>query len=453
MSVEHNEVNIRTPGLYTSFGGSDINKSVIARNVTKYQPSSINKLGGQAAGKPNITGQVEFTFTTSNMQWTDLFNAFFLTKYTIGAPADSIMHLTQNMIGQAYFYLNGVQIAYTNNWTVASRANKRMQFSKQYNQSINGMTYRSDISLAKAALLEAAGAAGGDGPAGAGFQDALDYPITAPNPVAINTDKEYLDGFFIRDRDSCWIPPNSSVRIVLTIDPLYPLKAVRTPAATQAATTILVDQIELIMPSVMKKEAIPEEYILKFITNSITTQQVAGTDCNKNLTVDPNIVKVAIAFQSNKCATDAVNKTAGGEVLSYPNQNEKTEGTRTLTGAVGTNQLEQLQLQLGSIVNPPQAYDFNTNLHREAYEQYMYLTGKTLSFETQESFMDWLTEPIYLFDFPRPVEDKSTNLIIRAQRKAPNADVQMHIIEMDEQLVQFTYDPKSGACIGTKTLK
>jgi hypothetical protein len=438
---EHSECNIRTSGLYSGF--SDVNKTVIARNYTKFQPRSINRVAVGAAGVPNVSGQVEFQFNTSNQQWLDLFNSYILTRYILATPADNIMHLTQNMISQAYLYVNGVQVAFTNNWTVASRVNKRIQFAKQYNQSVHGMTYRSDATLVASAALEAVYTAGGDG--------AAPDPVLQVPPAGIFTDKEYLDGFFIRDRDSCWIPPNSEVRVVLVIDPTYPSKAARQPNNAGLQTTIDVTGIEFVVPSVIKRDPTPSEYTLKFITNQITTSTVTA-DCNRSLTVDPNIVKVAIAFQDDRFATAAANKTRGGEVLSYPTQNEKTDGERVITGTAGAAQLNTLQLQLGSIVNPPQAFDFATNLHREAYEQYMHLTGKTLQYESQETFMDWLTEPIYLFDFPRPIEDKATNLIVRGTRTT-SANVAMHIMEFDLQLVNFMYDPKSGVAIATTTLK
>jgi hypothetical protein len=451
---EHAEVNIRTPGLYA--GASDINKTVISRNITKYQPRSINNNNTASATVPNITGQVEFQFTTSNNQWTDLFNSFFLSRLTIGGPGANpgvFRHVTQNLISQAYFYINGVQCAFTNNWTVASKINKRIQFSKQYNETVHSMNYQSDCTIAVAALAEAMCTAGGNGAAGAGCNYAIASKTLPVATVAGTfTDKEYLDGFFIRDRDSCWVPPNSEIRIVLVADPSYPLKAVRTNGAAVNSATLLVNSIEFVTASVIKADPVPTDYTLKLITNSITTSLVTA-DCNRQLTVDPNIVKVAIAFQAQNPINNAINKTWGGEVLSYPTQTEKTDGSRALTGTQGIEALSTLQLQLGSIVNPAQAYDFATNLHREAYEQYMHLTGKTLNYENQESFLDWLTEPIFLFDFPRPVQDKSTNLTVRGTRLAPALTPQMHIVEMDEQLINFKYDPTTSACISTTTLK
>ena len=172
------------------------------------------------------------------------------------------------------------------------------------------------------------------------------------------------------------------------------------------------------------------------------------------ITVDPNICKVAIVFQSADYADQTVaNKVWGGCQLAYATQNNKSAATNIITGVAGAAQLNTLQVQLGSIVMPPQAYDFATNLFKEAYDDYLVATNKLKSFESQESYLDWLTEPIYLFNIPRPINDKSTNLIIRGAKTHGAANPFMHIIEMDEQLVSFKYDPKTSACISTTTLK
>lgn len=453
VGIEHAEVNIRAPGLLT--GPQDINKTVLARNRSKYQPRSSNNNATASATVCNFSNQIEFQFTTSNMQWVDLFNSHFFTRYTIAAVANAgyWSHLTQNLIASAYLYVNGVQVSFTNNWTVASQINKRIQFSKQYNKSVNNVAYFSDATVA--ASIAAPGVANNS--VGGGYP----YPTMAAGTYS---DKEYLDGFFIRDRDSCWIPPNSDVRIVLICDPNCYLKAKRHPAADVTTDTCLINSVEFVAYSIMKpgvpwgsgmggaemESDDPADYVLKFITNSITSSAV-GADCNRNLTVDKNIVKLAIAFQQAPVAAAA--NVIGGENLAYATQNERTVSTTTITGTAGAAQLNTLQVQLGSIVQPPQAYDFATNLHREAYEDYMMLTGKTISYETEESYLDWLTEPIYLFDFPRTLTDTSTSLIIRATRTAGGVAPQMHIVEMDEQLVNMKYDRVTGACVSTTTLK
>lgn len=452
--VEHSEVNIRAAGLKTV--PSDINKGVVSRNKTKYLPVAINNNNTASATVCNISSQFEFKFTTSNTQWVDLFNTHFLTKYHIAAIENPghWSHLTQNLIGQAFFYINGVQVAFTNNWTVASTVNKRIQFSKQYNQSINNLVYESDATVAQSIADPAAYAGVGGG---------YPYPAQAAGDY---TDREDLSGFFILDRDSSFVPPNSEIKIIIVADPACYLKSKRHPAAAATTDTCLINSIELVVPSVMKPgvpwaisggadiaEDAPADYILKFITNSITSSASDNADLNRTLTVDKNICKLAIAFQ--KAPEEAKDNTIGGENLGYTTQNEKTISTSAITGTAGTNQVDMLQTQLGSIVQPVQAYSFYPNGHREAYHDYLLLTGKTLSYETQESFQDWLCNPIYLFDFPRSISDKSTNMIIRGTRKYAGAagNCQMHLIEMDEQYVYFQYDAKSGVCISTRTLK
>jgi len=458
LTNQYSESNVHPIGLDGSIYPP--NEVAVARNITKYQPRSINNNNTASVTVCNLSGQIEFNFNTSNMQWLDLYDSYFLTRYTtvVGAGPSwgKILHLTQNTIGQAYLYVNGVQVAYTNNWTVASKINKRLQFSKQYNESMHDINYRSDVSLVAAGLFEIAAAAGGDGPIGAGYQISQPVPYIQPDTAGVFTDKENLDGFFMRDKHSCWIPPNCEVRIVLIVDPNAFRKATRVAAATPTSTCII-NSIEFVATSLIRNIPGPVgEWILKFVTNQITTSTVTA-DCNRNLTVSPNIMKTAIVFQAPMgpgAAGDILDltqagKTAAGDVLAYVTQNEKTDTTRAITGAAGAAQLNTLQLQLGSIVNPPQAYDFATNLHREAYEQYLQLSGKSKSNESQESFFDWLTEPIYLFDFPRPDEDKSTNLIVRATRTLGAVTPQMHIVEMDLTVVSMKFDPTSGAVIET----
>lgn len=458
-AVEHSEVNISSAGFS---GPSSLNKDIDAINITKYTPRSAN-ISAPATPAPvgttNINGNVEFQFDTSSNQWIDLFNTYIFTKYVIGTTGRAIEHITQNLISQAVLYLNGIQVSMTQNFTLAAQINRRMQFSKQYNENINGINYKSDATVAQqsgSTMLSAAATAGAAGPPV--------VPVLSPSiepdrcyqiqPNGTYTDRCYLDGLFIKDRNSCWLPPNTTVRIVLTIDPLGTLKATKQPAAAvAAATTCTIQSIELVVPSIIRNQLPPSEYVLSLITNSITSSS-AGSDCNRSLTINPAICKLAIAFQDPAYATASDNKVSGGHVLSYPTQNEKTDASRIITGLPGARQLDSLQIQLGSMVQPPQAYDFATNLHREAYEAYMLATHKTLSYESAESFIDWLTEPIYLFSIVRPVSEKSTNLNIRATRRNPGpaADVLMHIVEMDQQIVKFEFDQTSGACISTKTM-
>lgn len=455
--TEHSEVNIPLAGLYTV--PQDLNKTVVGTNRTKYLPRSINLGATPSATVINVSGQWEYSFCTSNNQWLDLFSSHFFTRYTtsvVGAAVAGqdnqvLQQITQNLIGSAYLYVNGIQVAYTNNWSVSSQVNKRIQFSKTYNKTMNQVNYDSDVTLVAGIAALAAVTAGGSATIQPGFPMVGDSSANA----ATRTDTEYLDGFFIRDRDSCWIPPNSEVRIVCIADAAALGKATKNGTAA-GINTYLINSIEFIANSVFRSDPVPEDYVLKLITNQITSSSVAA-DCNRSLTVDPNITKVAIVFQSGDFATQTVaNKVWGGCQLAYSGQNNRTFGTAAVTGVAGAEQLNNLQLQLGSIVMPPQAYDFATNLFKEAYDDYLVSTNKLKSFESQESYLDWLTEPIYLFNIPRPINDKSTNLIIRARRTSGgplNPLPLMHIIEMDEQLISFKYDPKTSACIATTTLK
>lgn len=401
------------------------NEVSVARNITKYQPRSINNNATAHATICNLSGQIEFNFNTSNMQWLDLFDSYFITRYTMvnaGANTGKIYHLTQNLIGQAYLYVNGVQVAFTNNWSVASKINKRMQFSKQYNETVHEINYRADV---------------------------VTVPIDAVTVATGGyTDKENLDGFFIRDKHSCWIPPNCEIRLVIIVDPAAYGKASRGVAGAASTATYLINSIEFVASSLIRNIPGPiGEWVLKLVTNSITTSTVA-LDCNRQLTVSPNIMKVAIAFQDSAFSTLALNKVNAGDFLRHATQTERTDASLAITPDPGAQSLQTLQLQLGSIVNPPQAYNLATNLHREVYEQYMQLTGKSKVQESSESFVDWCTEPIFLFDFPRPDEDKSTNLIVRATRMG-NLTPLMHVVEMDLSVISMKFDPTSGAVIET----
>ena len=275
--TEHAEVNIPLAGLYTV--PQDINKSVVATSRTKYLPRSINKSATASATVSNISGQFEFQFCTSNNQWLDLFSSHFFTNYTLATGTGTFQQVTQNLIGSAYLYINGVQVAYTNNWSVASQVNKRIQFSKSYNKTFNNVNYDSDVSLAKGA---AAYGVATNVECIASYQPG--FP-TLVGTAGVYTDTEYLDGFFIRDRDSCWVPPNSEVRIVCIADSSALGKATKN-AAVASTTTLVFNSIEFVAYSIFKSDPVPEDYVLKLITNQITTSAV-DTDANRTLTVDP----------------------------------------------------------------------------------------------------------------------------------------------------------------------
>lgn len=444
----HAEVNIPLSGLYTS--PQDLNKTVQATNRTKYLPRSINLATVADAAAPRITGQFEFQFNTSNNQWVDLFATRLMATYTTaaaGAGHSAFQQLMQNSIASAYLYLNGVQVAFTNNWSVASQINKRIQFSKTYNKDVHGVNYDSDVSLTTGV---AAYGVGTSVASIASFNPG--FPI-APDAAGIHTSVEYLDGFFVRDRDSCYVPPNTDIRMVFIADASGLAKSIRSAGAANS-DTVVITSVELIVPSVTRSDASPTDYVLKLLTNQITTSD-AVNDCNRTLTVDSNICKVAIAFQDVDIGVaTTINKIYGGCQLAYANQNNRTTGTPIITGTAGTEQINTLQIQLGSVVQPVQAYNFGVNLYREAFDDYLVATNKIRSLEAEESFIDWLKEPIYLFNISRPVNDKASNLIVRGTRIAgAAAHLNMHIMEYDEQLVAFKYDQQTGACISTTTLK
>jgi hypothetical protein len=461
------EVNIPGFGLSKLYVAPQFD--ACAQNLTFYNPRS-STISATASAIGNgffnpVSNTLEWLFTTSNGVWLDLFNSYFRMQYTT-ATSDALsafIHPMMNNIGQAYLYINGIQVSFTNNWTINSKINKRTCFSKKYNNAVHKMNYQSNIDLTTYNTINTAnGVYVPPFNAQDGVNDTYNDLLKTNKSFY---DVEFLDGFFMRDRQNCYVPPCSEIRLVVIADPAGIRKAIKHATGAGETTTYTINNIVFVGSSIYRE--LPEkltEWKLKLTTNTLTATQLVATATaiNYNLSVSPNTTKINIAFQAPQFATVAVGteKPYTGDTLCYNDitgvctQNELPIN-RSYTG-VGLGAtvypLTTLQIQLGTSVYPQQQLDCAaTGDHTDFWLHYMRNNNKTwLTDSGDETFIDWLAEPIYTFSIIRPDSDRSTNLIVRGTLGTAPANAPfMYIISEELQIVSFTFDETSGGVVST----
>ena len=391
---------------------STTNKTASAAHVQTYFPITSNITAGV------ISGQVIFELNTGFNEYLDLFKSHLSLDYTLfGAagpaftwnPGDCPL---SNIIARGQLYINGVKVAASQNWTQDAVLSKRINFSGTYNKAVNSLTFA------------VAGA-------------------IAPTPAVAGTtyiDDEYLDALFIRE-ESCIIPPNCNVRILLDIDSDYLAKMALADGWAAAPGTMSVNKLKFIAYSVVQSGAIPKEWLLKLITLNSFLSSIAGTNENKQYQVNPSIVKVALTFLSTAYKTPTaagVNKIQAGNLLKYVTD---TAATR----------LETLDFKLNNIVIPNMRWDFSHGF-KEAYINYINESAGISDAACKETFAEWQTYGmIHLANIVKPPEDKSNSLQVACSFVAQPAAF-MIITAFEEQIVKIDYNGESSAVLGTTIL-
>jgi len=414
-----------------------VNRTAIGAHVQTYHPitSNITQTGA-------ISGQVVFELNTGAGEYLDLFKTHLQLRYTIaGAPAVASVGdcPLSNMIARGQLYVNGKKIAASQNWTQDAVLSKRIAFSKAYNMSVNNLTYNR--------IAQPAPVVGGVDFGHAVVTLNHDAPFTAwPTATAEGTyiDDEYLDALFIRD-ESCIIPPNCNVRLLLDIDSNYLMKMALLNAANPPVGALTVQTIRMIAYTIVKSGPPPKEYVMNLITLNSFLSTLTGLNENRQYQVSPTIVKAAVTFLSQDYLAPAVDaahpKIYAGNILSYA------------ADTVG-NRLTALDFKLNNITIPNTRWDFNTNGFREAYLNYINESGGISDSAGKESFAEWQRYGmIHLANIVKAESDKSNSLQVNLQFEAMTINIAFLIVtSFEEQTVRMIYDTASGALVDTMTL-
>ena len=391
-----------------------MNKTAIGAHVSTYHPTSAN-----ISGAGVISGQVVFDISTGKGEYLDLFKTHIQLAYTTTEGAGNLFTWSlgdsplANLFARGQLYINGKKVASSQNWTQDSILSKRVSFSRDYNASVNDIPF---------VAQKAANAAG----------------VAVPY-----IDTEYLDALFIRD-ESCIIPPNCNIRLLLDIDPTYEEKmALR--VRNVIVGTMAIQQIRMIAYTVIKPEAVPSEYNINLITLNSFLSSVAQTNENRQYQVSPTIVKSAITFLSTLYNTAGqANKIYAGNLFKYAND-------VLATGSPGTRGLTALTFKLNNITIPNSQWNFNEG-YREAYINYVNETGGISDSAGKETFAEWLAYgPIYVANVVKPESDKSNSLQINASLAAAGAATFMITTAFEQNIVSIKYAPESGAVLSTDT--
>lgn len=396
-----------------------VNKTAIGAHVQTYHPTTANISGGA------ISGQVVFELNTGAGEYLDLFKTHLQLHYRLIAAAGPAFTWAvgdcplSNIFARGQLYINGKKVASSQNWTQDAVLSKRISFSRTYNASVNGFTYAT---------------------AGADSVGAV-----APNGITY-TDDEYLDALFIRD-ESCIIPPNSNVRLLLDVDSAYEAKMGQR-TRNVVVGTMSVEHLRLIAYTVVKAGGHPKEHVINLITLNSFLSSITNAAENRQYQVSSTIVKAAVSFLSTAYAADAAGKVQAGNLLTYV-------GQHTAQGMAGASGLIGLDFKLNNINVPNSRWDFSDYGYREAYLNFINETGGISDSAGKETYDEWLAYgPIHVANIVKPESDKSNSLQINAQFSATTvpAPAFMIITSLEENAVRFKYEPNSGVLLTTETL-
>lgn len=382
----------------------DSNKSASAAHIQVYRPLTTN------VANDTITGQIIYEINTGFNEYLDLFKTHLELDYEVtGAPISSITDaFLANIFARGQMYINGVKVAASQNWTQDSILSKRINFGRSYNAAVNGMLYAAPIA----------------------------------NVAGNYKQHEFLDALFLRTPE-CIIPPNCNVRFLFDVDADYFQKAaiLETNGVAQSP---LFDLKTLVMNvyTVVKADAVPEDWTLKLITLNSFLSTCTGTTENRQYQVSSNIVKAALTFLSTAYKTAAAAKVFAGHLLTYEND-----------GDGEARRISTLDFKLNNIVIPNTRWDF-TYGRRGAYINYLNESGGVLDPAGKETYAEWLDYrgPIYLANIVKPAGDKSNSLQINASFAAAPAAF-MIVTSLEENIVEFKFDTKSGAVVSTNSLQ
>lgn len=389
-----------------------INKTAIGAHVQTYFPTTANITAGA------VSGQIVFELNTGACEYLDLFKTHLQLRYTLGGAGAAVSYgdcPLSNIFARGQLYINGKKVAASQNWTQDAVLSKRISFSRAYNRSVNGLTYNNIAPVLP-------------------FTDG---PIALP--VGTYTDDEYLDALFIRD-ESCIVPPNCNVRLLLDVDSNYIAKMAVLDTQLPLAPTFAVDSIRMMAYTVVKAGGHPKEYVMNLITLNSFLSTIAGTSENKQYQVSPTVVKAAVTFLSTAYLTTGGNaKLYAGNLLNYV----------TDTGAT---RLTALDFKLNNIVIPNTRWDFNTHGFREAYLNYINESGGISDAAGKESQAEWERYGmIHLANIVKSESDKSNSLQVSCQFAAQPAAF-LIVTAFEENAVKMVYEPASGALLDTQTL-
>lgn len=390
-----------------------MNKTAVGAHVQTYFPITSNIAAGV------IAGQIVFELNTGGCEYLDLFKTHLQLQYTATKVAADNASFgdcpLSNIIARGQLYINGKKVAASQNWTQDAILSKRINFSKTYNQSVNNLTYNN---IAAALPF-------------------TDGPIAAVDGTTY-TDDEFLDALFIRD-ESCIVPPNSNVRLLLDVDSAYKLKMALLTVAAVPDPAIVVNSIKMVAYTIVKAGGHPSDYTMNLITLNSFLSSIGGTQENRQYQVSPTIVKAACTFQSTAYASAADPKLYAGNLLNYATD---TAATRVIG----------LDFKLNNIVIPNTRWDFTNYGFREAYLNYVNESGGIADPSAKERQAEYQRYGmIHIANIVKPESDKSNSLQVNVSFAAQPA-ARMLVTSFEENVIRFVYDSSSGALVDTMTL-
>lgn len=385
----------------------DSNKSASAAHIQVYRPLTTN------VANDTISGQIIYEINTGFNEYLDLFKTHLELDYETEAKTAANVDdaFLANIFARGQMYINGVKVAASQNWTQDSILSKRINFGRSYNAAVNGMRY-------------------------------TDVGLLATTASSNFKQHEFLDALFLRTPE-CIIPPNCNVRFLFDVDTDYFQKAalLATNAAGEAALFNL-KTLVMNVYTVVKADAVPEDWTLKLITLNSFLSTCTGTTENRQYQVSSNIVKAALTFLSTAYKTADAAKVFAGHLLTYVDD-----------GDGAARRISTLDFKLNNIVIPNTRWDF-TYGRRGAYINYLNESGGVLDPAGKETYAEWLDYrgPIYLANIVKPAGDKSNSLQINASFAAAPAAF-MIVTSLEENIVEFKFDTKSGAVVSTNSLQ
>jgi hypothetical protein len=390
-------VNVR-PEFYTQ-GDEETNKVCSSMVVNQVYPVQSNITSGI------MSGDFAYEISLGANQYLDLFKTHMVVRFTptFDTAAESLHNYAVCVWDRALMYVNGKLVASSNNYTEDGMLSRRLQFSSQYNKTVNDFTYT------------VPGTAGTDG--------------TVYTTAVAASDIDTMDSFYFKTPNLI-IPPNSNVRFVFTTSATSNgIKKSLVAANTGSVMTTSISAIYMNAFIISNTIPTPEKYQLNFITmDSFKTTAGAGTSVDIQHQTKANLVRLAAALVSNVADTRTTTavKTYSIPVFKY--------ATDTSTTKVNT-----LYFKAGNVMLPQQQFDtsFGAQEIWQAFNQYadgsLDSAGKETRFEFEYRGYIW-TVPVV-----RGYGDQSKNVELHLT-VADTAAANVVLWACYEQMITFMYD-------------
>ncbi len=374
------------------------NGSGVSNRIIELRPKTTQITAGV------LSGTIRYEYTTGAQEYVDITKLRHVLNYYRFIDNPALLVRDDNLIdclfNRASLYLNGKLVSSCNNFTEDTLIVKRLARGAGRNKAIGEIEFYASDVVASAA--ESTG-----------------------NLQSIST----LDGLFMCQGESIYIPPNTDVRIEFDTDSNYLYKSL---VGNENATYVLtIKELFLRFNSIIADVQIPDNYVVKILTINSFKTGITTASHYQQVHCKDGVVRVGVVFQSTAATTSTLSE-------KYYNSPHFTWVTDEFGG---DTQLYNLYFKAGSQVIPSERVDMQTYGGKLAYHDFISENQLQLD-DSPETFEDWKNQgPIYCYRVVKSLADKVENLELNVNFKATPAAYSI-LFSINEQIINLAYRSK-----------